>query len=411
MTPETGHRRTDRPGLGRRLAQRRARERRARPAREPDRGGADDDVHRAVAGPHAGARLRRRRPAVLRGRRAADDHDEQGDHDDRAPSDDDVGRRAARHRPGRARRGRRRPARRRPRHGRVRRDLDRRGRRDETAVREAAAPRRARASEDAVGGPMRGGDRPARGRARRARAIRSTAASRRPRRSAGRASPDRSFWQENARRGNVGLPAVPRTTWSCVDVRSNSHHRARDAWGASPPTPVASAASEATVTPAAAVTPEAPTVARSRPSAGQRPGRALARRPRGAQRDGARRLRRATSGSATSPASSQLPKSTLHRICAILVDRGWALRDEQGRYEPGVRAIGLGSRAAEPADRHRLPPRGRRPHDAATTRPSASRSSTATSRSSSPSRRRRSRCACRPGSAAARRRSPPRAGA
>jgi DNA-binding IclR family transcriptional regulator len=42
----------------------------------------------------------------------------------------------------------------------------------------------------------------------------------------------------------------------------------------------------------------------------------------------------------------QLPKSTLHRICAILVDRGWALRDEQGRYEPGVRAIGLGSRAA-----------------------------------------------------------------
>jgi DNA-binding IclR family transcriptional regulator len=43
----------------------------------------------------------------------------------------------------------------------------------------------------------------------------------------------------------------------------------------------------------------------------------------------------------------QLPKRTLHRICAILVDRGWAIRDEQGRYEPGVRAIGLGSRAAD----------------------------------------------------------------
>jgi DNA-binding IclR family transcriptional regulator len=43
----------------------------------------------------------------------------------------------------------------------------------------------------------------------------------------------------------------------------------------------------------------------------------------------------------------QLPKSTLHRICAILADRGWAIRDEQGRYEPGVRAIGLGSRAAD----------------------------------------------------------------
>jgi IclR family transcriptional regulator, KDG regulon repressor len=42
-----------------------------------------------------------------------------------------------------------------------------------------------------------------------------------------------------------------------------------------------------------------------------------------------------------------LPKSTLHRICAILVDRGWAIRDEQGRYEPGVRAIGLGSRAGD----------------------------------------------------------------
>ena len=43
----------------------------------------------------------------------------------------------------------------------------------------------------------------------------------------------------------------------------------------------------------------------------------------------------------------KLPKSTLHRICAILVDRGWAIRDEQGRYEPGVRAVGLGTRAAD----------------------------------------------------------------
>src|SRR4051795_13244719 len=43
----------------------------------------------------------------------------------------------------------------------------------------------------------------------------------------------------------------------------------------------------------------------------------------------------------------RLPKSTLHRIGAILVDRGWAIRDETGRYEPGVRAIGLGSRAGD----------------------------------------------------------------
>ena len=109
----------------------------------------------------------------------------------------------------------------------------------------------------------------------------------------------------------------------------------------------------------------APTERDGAPRAAARngPAGAVARRPRGAQRDGAHRLRRATSGSATSPASCKLPKSTLHRICAILVERGWALRDEGGRYEPGVRAIGLGSRAAEPADRHRLPPRRRRPHD------------------------------------------------
>src|ERR671939_1401749 len=43
----------------------------------------------------------------------------------------------------------------------------------------------------------------------------------------------------------------------------------------------------------------------------------------------------------------RLPKSTLHRICAILVERGWAIRDEGGRFEPGVRAIGLGSRAGD----------------------------------------------------------------
>src|SRR3954468_14384543 len=43
----------------------------------------------------------------------------------------------------------------------------------------------------------------------------------------------------------------------------------------------------------------------------------------------------------------QLPKSTLHRICAILVERGWAIRDDQGRYAPGVRAIGLGTRAGD----------------------------------------------------------------
>jgi DNA-binding IclR family transcriptional regulator len=43
----------------------------------------------------------------------------------------------------------------------------------------------------------------------------------------------------------------------------------------------------------------------------------------------------------------ELPKSTLHRICTILVERGWAIRDERGRYEPGLRALSLGSRTSD----------------------------------------------------------------
>jgi DNA-binding IclR family transcriptional regulator len=43
----------------------------------------------------------------------------------------------------------------------------------------------------------------------------------------------------------------------------------------------------------------------------------------------------------------ELPKSTLHRICAILVDRGWAVRDDRGRYEPGLRALSVGSRTSD----------------------------------------------------------------
>ena len=40
-------------------------------------------------------------------------------------------------------------------------------------------------------------------------------------------------------------------------------------------------------------------------------------------------------------------KSSLHRICAVLVQRGWALRNRDGRFELGIRAIGIGSSAAE----------------------------------------------------------------
>jgi DNA-binding IclR family transcriptional regulator len=38
-----------------------------------------------------------------------------------------------------------------------------------------------------------------------------------------------------------------------------------------------------------------------------------------------------------------IAKSTLHRICTILVDRGWAVRDREGRFDLGIRALRLGS--------------------------------------------------------------------
>lgn len=40
-------------------------------------------------------------------------------------------------------------------------------------------------------------------------------------------------------------------------------------------------------------------------------------------------------------------KSTLHRVCSVLVDRGWAVRDGEGRFDLGIRAIGLGVRSSE----------------------------------------------------------------
>jgi IclR family transcriptional regulator, KDG regulon repressor len=43
----------------------------------------------------------------------------------------------------------------------------------------------------------------------------------------------------------------------------------------------------------------------------------------------------------------RLPKSTLHRICTVLVERGWAIRDEHGRFAAGIRALSLGSRASD----------------------------------------------------------------
>jgi DNA-binding IclR family transcriptional regulator len=42
-----------------------------------------------------------------------------------------------------------------------------------------------------------------------------------------------------------------------------------------------------------------------------------------------------------------LAKSTLHRICSILLERGWVVRDREGRFDLGIRALRLGSRSEE----------------------------------------------------------------
>ena len=42
-----------------------------------------------------------------------------------------------------------------------------------------------------------------------------------------------------------------------------------------------------------------------------------------------------------------IAKSTLHRICAVLVERGWAVRDHDGHFDLGIRALRLGSASSE----------------------------------------------------------------
>jgi DNA-binding IclR family transcriptional regulator len=42
-----------------------------------------------------------------------------------------------------------------------------------------------------------------------------------------------------------------------------------------------------------------------------------------------------------------LAKSTLHRVCSVLVQRAWVVRDEAGLYELGVQALATGSRTAQ----------------------------------------------------------------
>jgi DNA-binding IclR family transcriptional regulator len=42
-----------------------------------------------------------------------------------------------------------------------------------------------------------------------------------------------------------------------------------------------------------------------------------------------------------------LPKSTLHRICSVLLERGWAFRDQSGRFDLGIRALAMGAHATD----------------------------------------------------------------
>lgn len=42
-----------------------------------------------------------------------------------------------------------------------------------------------------------------------------------------------------------------------------------------------------------------------------------------------------------------LAKSTLHRICTVLVERGWAVRDHNGGFDLGIRALRLGSSSSQ----------------------------------------------------------------
>lgn len=42
-----------------------------------------------------------------------------------------------------------------------------------------------------------------------------------------------------------------------------------------------------------------------------------------------------------------IAKSTLHRICGVLLERGWVIRDPSGAYELGIRALGIAARSPE----------------------------------------------------------------
>lgn len=43
----------------------------------------------------------------------------------------------------------------------------------------------------------------------------------------------------------------------------------------------------------------------------------------------------------------KIPKSSLYRVCAVLLERGWLLRNSDSRYALGIRAFGLSAQSGE----------------------------------------------------------------
>ena len=41
------------------------------------------------------------------------------------------------------------------------------------------------------------------------------------------------------------------------------------------------------------------------------------------------------------------PKSSVHRVCSVLVERGWVTRNPDGRFDLGIRAFGLSPRSSD----------------------------------------------------------------
>jgi DNA-binding IclR family transcriptional regulator len=46
-------------------------------------------------------------------------------------------------------------------------------------------------------------------------------------------------------------------------------------------------------------------------------------------------------------ATLEAPKSSVYRVCTVLVERGWLVRNPDGRYDLGIRAFGLSPRSSD----------------------------------------------------------------